>query len=44
MTALEVVDVMGKPQKQVTFGNTEKWTYADITVLFENGKVKDVKF
>ena len=44
MTALEVVDIMGKPQKQVTFGNTEKWTYADITVLFENGKVKDVKF
>lgn len=44
MTALEVVEIMGKPQKQVTFGHTEKWTYDDITVIFENGKVKDVRF
>jgi outer membrane protein assembly factor BamE (lipoprotein component of BamABCDE complex) len=44
MTALEVVDVMGKPEKQLTFGSTEKWIYPDLTVLLENGKVKDVEF
>ena len=44
MTALEVVDVMGRPQKQLTFGNNEKWIYPDLTVLLENGKVKDVEF
>jgi hypothetical protein len=44
MTALEVVDIMGKPGKQVTFGSSEKWSYADLTVVFENGKVKDVRF
>ena len=36
MTALEVVDVMGKPEKQLTFGSTEKWIYPDLTVLLEN--------
>ena len=44
MTALEVIDILGKPQKEVTFENTTRWTYPDLTVIFENGKVKEVKF
>lgn len=44
MTALQVIDVLGKPQKEVSFENTTKWTYPDLTVIFENGKVKEVRF
>jgi hypothetical protein len=44
MTALEVVDILGKPDKEVTFQSQSKWTYPDLTVIFENGRVKDVKF
>lgn len=44
MTPLEVIDVLGKPQKEVSFQNQQKWTYPDLTVIFENGKVKEVRF
>jgi hypothetical protein len=44
MTALEVIDVLGKPQKEVTFQNATRWTYPDLTVIFENGRVKEVRF
>jgi hypothetical protein len=44
MTPLEVLDVLGKPQKEVTFENKSRWTYPDLTVTFENGRVKEVKF
>jgi hypothetical protein len=44
MTPLEVLDVLGKPQKEVTFENKSRWTYPDLTVLFENGRVKEVRF
>jgi hypothetical protein len=44
MTALQVIDVLGKPQKETTFGAKAKWTYADLTVLFENGRVTEVEF
>lgn len=44
MTALEVIDILGKPQKEVTFQSTTRWTYADLVVIFENGRVKEVKF
>jgi hypothetical protein len=44
MTALEVIEVLGKPQKEVTFENRSRWTYPDITVIFENGRVKEVRF
>jgi hypothetical protein len=44
MTPLEVLDTLGRPQKELTFQNTTRWTYADLTVIFENGKVKEVKF
>lgn len=44
MTALEVIDILGKPQKEVSFQNQSKWTYPDLTVILENGRVKEVKF
>jgi hypothetical protein len=44
MTPLEVIDILGKPQKEVAFQNTSKWSYPDLTVIFENGKVKEVRF
>jgi hypothetical protein len=44
MTALEVIDILGKPQKEVTFENKSRWTYPDLTVVFENGRVKEVRF
>ncbi|HUG52753.1 MAG TPA: hypothetical protein VMR21_04105 [Vicinamibacteria bacterium] len=44
MTPLEVLDVLGKPDKEVTFENKSRWSYPDLTVLFENGRVKEVKF
>jgi hypothetical protein len=44
MTPLEVIDVLGRPQKEVSFQNQQKWTYPDLTVIFENGKVKEVRF
>src|SRR5258706_2584252 len=44
MTPLEVLDILGRPQKELTFQNTNRWTYPDLTVIFENGKVKEVRF
>ena len=44
MSPLEVLDTLGRPQKELTFQNTTRWTYPDLTVIFENGKVKEVKF
>jgi hypothetical protein len=44
MTALEVIDTLGKPEKEVNFENKSRWTYPDLTVIFENGRVKEVRF
>lgn len=44
MTALEVIEIMGKPQQEVSFQNQTKWTYPQLTVIFENGRVKEVRF
>ena len=44
MTSLEVIDVLGKPEKEVNFENKTRWTYPDLTVIFENGRVKEVRF
>jgi hypothetical protein len=44
MTPLEVIDTLGKPEKEVNFENKTKWTYPDLTVIFENGRVKEVRF
>lgn len=44
MTALEVIEIMGKPQSEVSFQNQTKWTYSGVVVIFENGRVKEVRF
>lgn len=44
MTPLEVIDLLGKPQKEVSFEKTTRWTYPDMTLVFENGRLKEVKF
>jgi hypothetical protein len=44
MTPLEVIDALGKPEKEVNFENKSRWTYPDLTVIFENGRVKEVRF
>ncbi len=44
MTTDEVAKAMGEPQKKVTFGQKSLWTYKGMQVVFENGKVTDVKF
>jgi hypothetical protein len=44
MTPLDVINVLGKPEREVAFENKTRWTYPDLTVIFENGRVKEVKF
>ncbi|HEY7413425.1 MAG TPA: hypothetical protein VII13_21975 [Vicinamibacteria bacterium] len=44
MTPLEVLEILGKPEKEISFENKSRWTYSDLTVVFENGRVKEVKF
>jgi hypothetical protein len=44
MTSLEVIDALGKPEKEINFENKTRWTYPDLTVIFENGRVKEVRF
>ncbi len=44
MTENQVRALVGPPSDQVAFGGKSKWTYPGMTVVFEGGKVKDVKF
>ena len=44
MTSLEVIDILGKPKSETSFQSQSKWTYPDLTVIFENGRVKEVRF
>ena len=44
MTPDDVTKALGDPQKKVTFGTKSLWTYKGMQVVFENGKVSDVKF
>lgn len=44
MTALQVIEAVGKPQKELTFESKTRWTYPDFQVIFENGRVVEVKF
>lgn len=44
MTPLEVLDALGKPRSEVSSGARAKWTYPDLSVVFENGRVKEVVF
>jgi hypothetical protein len=44
MTPPDVVDVLGKPTKETTYQSQSKWSYPGLTVIFENGRVKEVRF
>ena len=43
MTQPQVTRALGEPQKKVTFGAKQIWTYDGFTVTFVDGKVTDVK-
>jgi Zn-dependent protease with chaperone function len=44
MTAAEVRALLGKPKEDVVYGSKSSWTYPGFTVIFENGRVLEVKF
>lgn len=44
MTPDDVTRALGDPQKKVNFGTKSLWTYKGMQVVFESGKVTDVKF
>jgi hypothetical protein len=44
MTVDEVRRALGEPQAEVVFGDKTRWTYRDLVVVFEAGKVVDVRF
>jgi hypothetical protein len=44
MTPDEVRAVMGEPERDVAFGARRHWTYPGLTVVFDDGRVVEVKF
>jgi hypothetical protein len=44
MTEKDVLDQLGNPTKKVGFGAKSQWQYKNMTIVFEKGKVTDVKF
>ncbi len=44
MTVEQVKKLLGEPTGIVRFGDKARWTYPDLTVVFEKGKVADVMF
>jgi len=44
MTTDDVTKALGDPQKKVNFGTKSLWIYKGMQVVFESGKVTDVKF
>jgi hypothetical protein len=44
MAEAQVLEAVGSPNKKVTFGKKSLWNYQNIVVIFEDGKVTDVKF
>lgn len=43
MTMDEVRKLLGNPSREVTFGAKAKWTYPDVVVVFQDGRVSDVE-
>jgi hypothetical protein len=43
MTSAQVLEILGPPRKQITFASTARWTYSDVTVILEDGRVKEVR-
>ncbi len=44
MSEAQVVEAMGAPEKKVAFGKKSLWNYRGMQVVFEDGRVTDVKF
>ena len=44
MTPAEVRTLLGEPQEEVVFDFRTRWTFPDCTVIFDDGRVVDVKF
>jgi hypothetical protein len=44
MTPAEVRALLGKPKEEVVFGAKSSWSYPAFTVIFEGGRVTEVKF
>jgi hypothetical protein len=44
MSESQVLAAMGAPEKKVTFGKKALWNYRGMQVVFEDGRVTDVKF
>lgn len=44
MTEADVLKAMGPPDKKVSFGSKAQWSYRGMQVVFDGGKVVDVKF
>jgi Zn-dependent protease with chaperone function len=44
MTVDEVRKALGDPQAEVVFGEKTRWTYPGLTIVFEKGRVADVRF
>src|SRR5262245_24795411 len=44
MTPADVRAILGSPRDELVFGEKTRWTYPDLSVVFEKGKVKEVKF
>jgi Zn-dependent protease with chaperone function len=43
MSPEEVRDILGRPSEELVFGDKTRWTYPDRTVIFENGRVTEVR-
>ncbi len=44
MTPADVRAILGSPRDELVFGEKTRWTYPDLSVVFEKGKVKEVRF
>jgi Zn-dependent protease with chaperone function len=44
MSTDEVLALLGRPGDQQTFGRRTRWVYQNMTVVFESGRVTDVRF
>jgi hypothetical protein len=44
MTEADVLKALGAPDTKVNFGTKAQWSYRGMQVVFDGGKVTDVKF
>ena len=43
MTPLEVLEALGKPERETSSGRTLQWMYPKVTVVFQDSRVKEIK-